>query len=532
MFTQVFSALMSHYRTDALEIPRATGARRARAESDALDALQNTPGSMLLSERLRNPEAYRDLQKKRRDALLALLMVEPIPETLNRAVDLIAMIVEEITWSANPADALFEDENHPDIDFQSAETAVLLSWTAHILGDRLDTSVVSRMRSEVRRRLFKPVLVHDDYEFMRGGGACPMAVCADILLSALLLENDETRVGRVVKPALKLLDEACGRHGREFAPLCETAADISAVTDLASILRLLTNDFVDLSGSIPTGDWLDEILYSWIQDDLFNDPAGSSMQPALSGSDIFRIGTAAGDEPLASLGAHLHHRSHLPASTVTGRLLELGCTDAIESTFGKPQRLRYAALRNNLLMAARMPGLYCSMHVGGGRANAGDFCLFADNGPILTDGGGACPCRNLPVIAGRTQLSSPERPCIADFEVREDREIMSVDLTNAYPAFCGIRSYQRTVLTLRAEHTVRIVDALDLDRPAPVVFRFVCAAKPTIVTSAVRLGPVRMTWEGDFRTTAEPMEGGLFRIELAAIAPVQKAFFTFSFERA
>lgn len=530
MFIQIYNALMSHYRSDAIEISRCTGMLRARLESDAAQAMRLEPETMLLSERLKHPQRYLSVQKSRRDALLSLLMVEPTSAILVRITDLIAMIAEESTWSANPALVLFEDENHPDIDLQCAETAVLLGWAAHMVGEQLDIRTVSRMRSEVRRRFFKPIQLHDDYPFMRGEGACPMAIASDLLLAALLLEDDEARVGRLVKPSLKLLDDACGRHGRALTALEESVTDISAVSDLVRLLRSMTRSFVDLSDIIPTGDWLDEILCSWIQDDLFNNPAGSNMQPALSGSDIFRIGEIAGDEPLLSLGAHLYHRSHLLSATVTGRLLEPEFSDRLESTFSKPQRLRYAALRNNLLMSARMPGLYCSMHTGGVRGNAGDITLFADHAAVLSDGGSGCPVRSLPMIAGKTQLDRPAHPCIADFEVREDREIMSIDLTHAYSAACGLRSYQRTALILRAEHTVRIVDALDLAQPQTVAFRFVCAAKPTVVSSAIRLGPVRMTWEGNFRAAAAPLDGGLTLIEFTAVEPVKQAIFTFNFE--
>ena len=520
MFVQIYNALMSHYRTESIVVPRPVGAFRARAGSDALRAAQASMGSMPLSERMKHPGHYRKIQQERRNALLALLQSEPTADTLERITDLICTITEESAWSVNPARLLFEDENHPAIDLQCAETAVLFGWITLLLGEKLDACVLSRMRSEVRRRVFKPVLVHDDYPFMRGKGSCPMTIAADLLLSALLLEDDESRVGRLVKPVLKMLDDACVRHGRELIPLEEAVTDIAAVSDLVRLLRDMTRSFADLSDAIPTGDWLDEILCSWIQDDIFNDPAGETMRPALSGSDIFRIGEIAADEPIISLGAHLHHKNHLPSATVTGRILEPGFAGQLESTFSKPQRLRYAVLRNNLLMAARIPGLYCSMHTGGGRANAGDIVLYADDLPILTDGGADLPVRSLPVIAGYAQPEHPFRPCIADFESREDREIMSVELTNAYPAECGLRSYQRTALVLRAEHTVRIV------------FRFVCAAKPTVVTSAIRLGSVRMTWEGSFRASASPLNGNLTLIELETTEPVHQAFFTFNFEHA
>lgn len=532
MFVQAYTALMSHYRTESIALSRPVGALRARAESDALQAMQADMETMSLSDRLKHPGRYASIQKKRRESLLSLLLVEPTTVVLERIVDLICAITEESAWSRTPTHLPFEDENHPGIDLQCAETAVLFGWAYFLLSEKLDACVLGRMRSEVRRRIFKPILVHDDYSFMHGKGVCPMTIAADLLLAALLLEDDEARAGRLVKPVLKMLDDACIRHGRELVPLEEAVTDISAVSDLVRLLRDMTRSFVDLSDSIPTGDWLDEILCSWIQDDLFNNPAGETMQPALSGSDIFRIGEIAGDEPLVALGAHLYHKNHIPAVTVTGRILEPAFADRLESTFAKPQRLRYAVLRNNLLMAARIPGLYCSLHAGGGRANAGDIVLFADNMPILTDGGSDCPAHSLPIIAGQSQKEHPSRPCIADFESREDREIMSVELTHAYPAECGLRSYQRTALVLRAEHAVRIVDAIDLAQPAPVTFRFVCAAKPTIVSSAVRLGSVRMTWEGSFSINATPLGGNLTLIELTTTEPVRQAFFTFNFEHA
>ena len=77
MFAQICSALMSRYGTDALENPRPNGARLARAESEAADALRLQPDTMLLSERLKNPGAYCRIQTQRREMLLSLLMVSP-----------------------------------------------------------------------------------------------------------------------------------------------------------------------------------------------------------------------------------------------------------------------------------------------------------------------------------------------------------------------------------------------------------------------------------------------------------------------
>ena len=534
MFYRGFPALMPHVRPDAITLPRVAGMRAARAESDAMRAMNRDLGSMKLSERLKNPSGWNQLQRARRDCLEALLAVPPSRAVAERAADLICMIAEESLWSANPTNVPFDDEGHPEIDLQAAETAVLFGWTRRVLGpllNEISPRITGRMLSEVRRRILKPVLAHEDYPFMKGEGACPMTIAADIILTCLLMETDEARAARVLKPALRIMDEICGRHGRALAPLTGTITDISAASDLAALLKRMTHGSMDLTENIPANDWLDEILYAWIHGPYFNDPAGCGMTPPVSGSDIFRIGLAAGDDALTALGAQLHNADSIPPRTVTGRLMDLSACALLEAENGRPPRLRYAATRNNLLMAARIPGLYCAMHTGGGRGNAGDLCLFADDLPILADGGD-CAFRNLPVLSGSEQLAVPSRPCVADFEDREDREIMSVDLTHAYPAECALRSYQRTVLTLREEHTVRIVDALQFDEPAEVMFSFVTAVRPAVLNAAVRLGPVRLTWEGGFTANARPMENGLTRLELTADAPVERALFAFNFERA
>ncbi len=497
MFARIFSTLSTYFQPDALRVPRPVGARLTRAQAEADEAMRMEWSHPVLSERRSDPHSYRELRYRRREALLRLLIVNPSDEIIARIADLVAMIIEEPTWSENADGTCFDDDNHPQIDLMCSETAVLFAWTIRALRprlDRMDTSIVQRMRTEVRRRLLRPITLNDDYAFMSGECSCPIAICCDILLCALLLESDETRLGRAVKPALKLLDDACAMHGRSLSPLRETVTDISALSDFAGLLSILTNQRVDFTDQLPSGDALDEILYSWIQGDWFNDPAGEGMHPILSGSDIYRIGENAGDQSLIELGAHLYHQNHLAPQTVTGRMMEIDCADRLENTFGKPQRLRYAAMRGNLLMAARVPGLYCSMHVGGGRGNAGDVCLFAADTPILVDGGPSCPARSVPVLGGQDQLMHPLKPCIADFEAREDRQILSVDLTQAYPAECALRSYQRTVMTLRAEHTVRIVDALDFASPQSVTLRFVSAVKPTLLSTAIRFGSVRMTW--------------------------------------
>lgn len=532
MFYQGFSALMPYVRQDVVPLPRAAGVRAARAEADAARGMCFDIGAMKLSDRLRNPSAYRDLQRARRDALESLLIASPSRAVAECAVDLICAICEESIWSANLDHLPFDDDSRPEIDFQCAETAVLFGWTIRALGamlNEISPHIVNRMLCEVRKRVFKPILAHEDYPFMRGLGAYPMTIVSDIILSAILLETDNARCGRVLKIALKLMDEVCLRHGRGFRPLSETVSEIASAVDLVAILRKISRGTFDLTEHIPSADWLDEILFSWIQGDWFNDPAGNGMKPVLSGSDIFRIGYAADDDTLTALGAQIARQNYILPPTVTARMMDRSACAMMENESGKPPRLLYAATRNNQLMAVRMPKLYCSLHVGGGRANAGDLALFSDGMPILLDSGSHSE-HNVPVLANRTQLITPTQPCIADFQTLEDREIMSVDLTSAYPEDCRVRSCQRTVLTLRAERTIRLVDAIAFEEPSIAAFTFVTAAKPTQLSAAIRLGSVRMTWEGVFSIDMRPLSDGLTLIKFTAVEPLQQMLFAFNFE--
>ena len=180
--------------------------------------------------------------------------------------------------------------------------------------------------------------------------------------------------------------------------------DVAAASDLAPLLARATRGELDLTDRLPMPDWLDEILFAWIQDDRFVDPGAEGMVPPLSGGDVFRVGLYAGDGALTALGAQLFRHSRLPAASVTGRMLEAADCAMLEAESGRPPRLRYAATARNLVMSARMPGLYCALHVGGGRSNAGDCLLFSDGQPILTEAGADCAARNLPTLNGQPQL--------------------------------------------------------------------------------------------------------------------------------
>jgi hypothetical protein len=358
----------------------------------------------------------------------------------------------------------------------------------------------------------------------------------------------------VFKQALRLIDQAVQAREARTLPLADELAETAAVTDLCTLLRKLTRGQLDLTEVYPTPDWLDALLIPWIDGHWFVDAATGIMKPALSGQALFRVGLASGDEALTALGATLHREGRVPSATVTGRMLDLSCAGMLSAQVDRPPKVKHAATARNRLMLSRFSGMTCALHAGGDRGNAGSVVLFAGDKPILVE---TPKSASLPLIDGISQLTAPGENtpeaafgadiCPADFETRPERDLMSVDLTHAWPARLGARSIQRTAMALRREEALRLVDAFDLEKPSSVTFRFVTPQRPELIRpdgsniAGVRLGPVVMSWDEAMRCdvaalderfpTGDAAGAALHCVALTPSSPVGRGFFAFHFTR-
>ena len=498
MFSRDISILTgSAVDVGAIPAPRPWDALTDRCAQAALRSLQAPARFMPLSERLKEPERYAELQRARREQLEAFLWIEPNAAALEKMLDLISQICEEGAWSAGGA--AFDDPAHPAIDLQAAETGMLLAWLLRRHGARLsecNPRIPTVLLGEVRRRLLGPILAHEDYPFMRLGGRRPAQVAADLLLSCLMLEKSPVRRQQPVKLLLRLLDEICAVPQSPRAPLLDRLADACAVADLARLLKRLTRGELDLTRSQPPESWLDGMLIPWITDDYFFDTAGDALRPPLPGIDLFRLGHLAQDRALCALGAQLHRACARDSDSLNGRVLSMEYMRAALDESARPPRLKRAATEGAALMVSRVDPLYAAIAGDGGRGNAGDVALFYENMPVLTVAGGEA--RSLPLIDGRAPLSRPAQPPAAEANFGDGRDLMSVDLTDTYPAQCGLSAYQRTLMVSRGDATVRLVDAFEFDRaPEQLCFRFVSVQRPLSLRSGVRLGPVLLRWDGE-----------------------------------
>ena len=537
MFARGISVLISS-SLDAgnLPAPRPSDLVAERCAQDALRSLQTDLQFMPLSLRLQDPDGYNRIQKKRRAQLETFLWIEPNAAALDRMADLITAICEEIAWGE---DAGMEDPARPAIDLQAAETGVLFAWLLRRHGARLSESnphIHALMLGEVRRRLIAPLLAHEDYPFMRGGGRCPALILSDLLLCCALMETVPSRRQQPVKLILRLLDTLCAAPGNPRAPIEERIADACAIADLARLMKRLTRGELDLTRTMPPESWLDDAIIPWVCGPYFVNPSGEGIKPAISGMDIFRLGYLTQDRALCALGAQLSRLSDRPPFSLSGRVLGMEYMRAAQDETGAPPRLRRAAADNGSVMLSRTEGLFAAISGTGRRANIGDITLFADSAPILADAGGVV--HSLPLIEGCMPLTRVRTLPPTDADFGPERDLMSVDMTSLYPEKCMRAAYQRTLMTSRSDGTVRLVDAFEFIRPVQeLTFRFMSVQKPLALRSCVRLGPVDLSWDGDMvpEITELPecadFPGGNWLVSFTAQDVPQRFICGFTFER-
>lgn len=537
MFARGIAVLLSStVDTGNLPAPRPSDLLADQLNQRALHALQTQPEHMPLSKRIQAPEAYAHIQRNRREALEAFLWIEPNSAALERMTDLIVEICEEQRWSAC---AGVDDPTHPVIDVQAAETGALFAWLLRRHGERLAEHcprIQSVMLSEARRRLFSPILAHDDYPFMQGGGRCPALVLSDLLFACVLMEKAPARRQQPVKLLLRLLDRFCAAQSNPFSPVEERFIDACAIADLCRLMKRVTRGEFDLTRVMPPEGWLDDLVIAWIHGDFFINPCGKSMRPQISGMDVFRLGHLTRDRALCALGAQMGNLTERMSASLSGRVLSMEYLRAAQDECGDPPRLRRAAAENGSLMLSRVDDFFAALSAVGDRANAGDVVLFRGSSPILADGGGLI--HSLPTIDGCAPLTHPTELPPTDANFGQERDLMSVDLTATYPESCPLAAFQRTLMASRTDGTIRLVDAFEFLQPVHCIsFRFVCAQRPVSLRDTVRIGPVSLSWDGDMLpeiTELPPCDAfptGLWLIELRMQTVPRRLICGFTFEQ-
>ena len=479
MFSQHLNALLRTLDIRRAPVPRVAEALKSAFAHEARRALSHDLRVPPLAERRAEPKVYDALRREQRRDLEALLLADV--EDKGRALDILCALCEASRW-AEGAGGVFEDEAHPDIDLQAADTAALLGWAWHLRGASWGTDaprIHARLLFEARRRVIQPLIACEDY-------LCSTAVYCSAITALLLLESDREHLFLTLKPLLRRLDAACACAGCERVPLPQRLTDACALADLAQIVRRISAGAVDLTRELPEPAWLDELLFAHVQEDWWATCAEGAVRLELSGAALYRLGCFAGDGALRSLGAAIHRARAVPSPTVTGRLLDASLRADLEADFSPAPRLKHAALEDGRLMLSRGAGFFCCLTSGGDRSNVGDICVFLDRACVLSAG-------NLPLSQLPRPLCEPQ----PDWDFSDaSRAIMGVDVTGAYAAEEGVRAHQRTLMLSREEYGAQLVDVFDFSASRALRYVFHSPFAPEFFGGGARLGPMLLSWDG------------------------------------
>lgn len=464
-------------RADELCIATPVGSAGAGLQAACSAALRREYADLPLSER--GGTEYGEIRRNRRSDLEALLRAGITPETRTRAADVACAICEESRW-ARDCGADLGDEMHPDIDLFAAETASLMAWCAN--SGTFDARTRARMVYELRRRIFTPIIAHDDYPFMTGAGEHPLGILCAALSAAVLAEGDQSRLYTFLRRAAKIADTVIDLE--HVMPLRDALAEYTAATALWLMARKAAGPSA-MARALPKPAWLDEMLMASLGAGVFADPAGEGTVRDVNGADIFFMGHAAGDGALEALGATLYREHACEASCVNARMQADFSSEMIKNMDPVP-RLRHAALPGGRMMSVRGGGLMALMHAGG-RSNAGDICLYVENTPVIvTRPGGA------PVVNG---VSCLDDLGVGDCDFGEERADMSMDMTLCYPGAAKVRFYQRTFMLNRQGGVARMIDVIETDAAGKVEYAFATPYAPARLDGGARMGLGLMTWD-------------------------------------
>lgn len=400
------------------------------------------------------------------------------------------------------------------------ETACDLAAALNLLRaplKKISPALPERIEAELRRRVLTP---------LAGIDALPplsLRSCCMLLCAAILGGSGESLRWPLIQQLCQAIDRHLNRLPADGSmpggP--EDAAEAAiALMDAAEVILAATNGRVDITKQPRIACIADHILFSHINDGWFINPGERDMQPAFDAESLFRFGQRAGDGAMCDTAAWLlHNCTTRPAERALTRALNRNTTDALAECPPRLRLFRNGMLPDAGLMFMRGFSLHITMTGGTGttHADAGNICLMYKDQPILIDlGGDACATdmHSLPTIDGMGQLPDTPPRATECSSSGGDATCYSVSLTGAYPENCPVSDHQRTLLMGSPGHPcIRLMDMLQLTRPAEVQFHFICAREPQIEQSSAVIGPVRLKWSGELTAAVAPVKNA-YRLTL------------------
>ncbi len=368
-----------------------------------------------------------------------------------------------------------EPNGAPDplvIDLFAAETAHALAEAIHLLEPKLHPWVKERVRGEIERRVFEPLLARKFFwETVEMNWA---SVCAGgVGMAALLLDETDERLPAMLKRVLDAMDCFLGGYGEDGG--CPEGVmyweyGVGYYSYFAEMLRDYTDGAIDLLPAL--GEKGRRIagfpIRVAIAKDRFVNYSDSQERTPLSTGLVSRLAARLGMREAAEMdgASSFHHdRCYRWAHIVRG----LFWTDP--TLFGRPAPAETVCLEQLQWVVDRsFPGGSPLVFSAKGGHNAephnhndlGHFLLVVGGETLLPDLGKGVYTRDyfgerryeflhpsslghsVPVVNGRTQAAGPEyRARITSYAPAGDGLDFALDLTRAYPVEAGLAAYER-----------------------------------------------------------------------------------------
>lgn len=499
---------------------------------------------------VRNGDRQADEQPyftRRRKLCAAALDACAFPDNANmdEIVDGIWLVCEETSWvisahNVNPipgappaAEYPLPDLRKPYIDLFSAQTGMILSLTAALLGKRLDAvspMIRERIREEIRRRILRPFMATDDFWWMgfrrKDLNNWTPWILSNILICAV---TDPTGSG---EPA-SLLIRACEMLDRwlETVPEdggCDEGAGYwnmagGALLDCLEILEKATDGRMRF--------WENEKIRSILAypakvemgNGWFANFADCDARPFISGERMETAGEMIGDPALTALGTRMRgtiadQLNDVPHLT---RALDLIFHPAAEKKERPEIRQRdewLPELQVRLIEKGKWM-LACKGGHNGENHNhndVGSFILMKDGEPVIVDAGNMtytaktfsgerytlwnvrAGFHNLPMIGSCEQREGAEH---AARDVHWEPDGLELELSGTYDEAVGVRQLKRCFAL--SEEGLRLTDEIALETAQPVTWVFMLRNRPVWKDGEIMTGEIAIQCPEGLTFTAE-----------------------------
>ena len=428
-------------------------------------------------------------------------------DLLSDVEDGLFLLCEETTWAISAhahlnADHPFPDDQATIVDLFAAQTGMILSFAAELLGERIHPDLLARVRREVERRILRPFMENDNEGWM-GFVQKNLGNWTPWIVSNVLMTANTWHFGGAA-----LVTRACGMIDRWLACVPEDGgcdegaaywnmaggafADCLMYLEAMAGVDLWQNEKVRRMMAYP------ELVY--LGNGWFANFADCDARPYISGERLQYAGVRTGNAALIRMGAEMRREPSYELSDtphLSRLLMRLFSKPAeTETADVSPKDVWLPDLQVRLVQQGRMT---VAMKGGHNAENhnhndVGSFLIMAEGDMQVVDAGNVVytagtfsdrryeqwNCRaayhNVPIIGGCEQqpgraYAAKDVVCLPDG--------MALDMADAYPEAAGVVRCHRRMRVRTDRLTIR--EEITLAEEKPVTWVFMLRHQPEVL---------------------------------------------------